>query len=127
MNNFDGSFLLNFCSEFDGKPPFNPLSLNPVLFYDFTDWTSLYQDVSHTTPVTPAVNQAINAAQDKATLTKYLSQNSTNNAPVTQLDPYGKQCAYFSGVSKAMATVATRSSGTGPRAPSASWPRAIGS
>ena len=59
---------------------FNPLSLSPSLWFDFSDLTTLFQDTGGTSPVT-ADGQAIRRINDKSGNGNNATQSNLSNAP----------------------------------------------
>jgi hypothetical protein len=68
-----------------GAPAFNPASLNPVVWYDPSDLSTLFQDSAGTIPVT-AAGQAVGLMRDKSGNNYHASQATSTERPLLQTD-----------------------------------------
>jgi hypothetical protein len=60
----------------------------PGVFYDFDDWSTLFQDTAGTQPVT-AANQGVALALDKSGNDNHATQATTAARPLTVIHPDG--------------------------------------
>lgn len=98
--------------------PFAPVSLHsgvaalsPKVWYDTSDWDSLYQDSAGTTPVT-AVGDPVGLMLDKSGNGFHASQSVSINRPTLEQDADGKYYLEFNGTNSRMTTSAIDLSGT---------------
>lgn len=98
--------------------PFAPVSLHsgvaalsPKVWYDPSDWDSLYQDSAGTTPVT-AVGDPVGLMLDKSGNGFNASQSVSINRPTLEQDANGKYYLEFNGANSRMTTSAIDLSGT---------------
>lgn len=86
---------------------FSPLSLfseaTTGVWYDPSDFSTMFQDSAGTTPVT-AVGQSVGKILDKSGRGNHATQATAGNQPVLQQDSSGRYYLLFNGTSSSMAT-----------------------
>ena len=92
-----------------GQMALNPLTLflngEVGVWYDPSDFSTMFQDSAGTTPVT-AVEQPVGKILDKSGRGNHASQATTTKRPLLRQDGNGKYYLYFDGVDDALATSA---------------------
>lgn len=83
----------------------------PLLWYDPSDWKTLFQDSAGTIPVT-AVNDPVGLMLDKSGNGYHASQSTAINRPTLSLDASGKYRLLFNGTNSRMSTAAIDLSST---------------
>lgn len=68
-----------------GAPAFSPADLNPVVWYDPSDMSTLFQDSAGTIPVT-AAGQSVGLMRDKSGNNHHASQATSTKRPLLQTD-----------------------------------------
>lgn len=86
-------------------------SLNPILWYDPSDWSTLFQDSAGTIPVT-AVNDPVGLILDKSGNGYHASQSTAINRPTLSQDSNGKYRLLCNGTNSRMSTAAIDLSST---------------
>jgi hypothetical protein len=106
---FSNGYSDGFDAMSGGTPVWSPAELFAAgeqgVWYDPSDFSTMFQDSAGTTPVT-AVGQPVGKINDKSGKNNHASQATAASRPVLQQDGNGKYYLAFDGVDDSLATAA---------------------